>query len=46
VKRFATALVVIPRTLVENATMGEREGNRVVNPFGGDIKPPNPLMET
>ena len=53
VKRFATALEVIPRTLAENTAVGEREGNKVINPFGeedeaaetsdGDIeaKPPS-----
>jgi T-complex protein 1 subunit theta len=34
VKRFATALEVIPRTLAENAVVGEKEGNKVVN--GGE----------
>jgi len=36
VKRFATALEVIPRTLAENAVVGEREENKVVN--GGEDK--------
>lgn len=35
VKRFAMALEVIPRTLAENAAVGEREGNKVVNQFEG-----------
>jgi len=35
VKRFAMALEVIPRALAENAAEWEREGKKLVNPFGG-----------
>jgi hypothetical protein len=36
------ALEVIPRTLAENAAVGEREGNKVVNPFGGEDEATEP----
>jgi chaperonin GroEL (HSP60 family) len=36
VKRFAMALEVIPRALAENAAVAEREGNKILNPFGGE----------
>jgi chaperonin GroEL (HSP60 family) len=38
VKRFAMALEVIPRALAENAAVAEREGNKILNPFGGEDK--------
>jgi T-complex protein 1 subunit theta len=49
VKRFATALEVIPRTLAENAAVGEREGNKscrgkdeATEPSDGDIEAKSP----
>jgi len=42
VKRFAMALEVIPRTLAENAAVGEREANKVVNPFKGEDEATEP----
>ena len=42
VKRSTMALEVIPRTLAENAAVGEGKGNKVINPFEGENEATEP----